>query len=358
MLGQIGRGATRSPCGLLVLIWILGSCGDRDPRVDRIQADQADPDRPRLPTGLFERVGTVTLEEDSSVINVSPRVTVASGGSFLIADSREAHVRIYGRDGSLVNQFGRRGDGPGEMRMPMHAERMPGGTLGVLDFTGLIMDFTPTGEEFLRRVQSPITPLYGGQVLSAQRLLIAGMRLGSEEPRPLLHIWDRDSEAITISFFPTPGDSLVRLASRNFGWADFAIRGDTIAAIATFTDTLFLFTPDGEEIDQIPLPFAAFRRMEGYDSRLPAELLQEWLGQLDLLTDIFWLDDGSLLVQYERPRDADESEWGLLRTTPGGDRVFEIANTPRVLAVSGDHLYFVDPSSLTPNLLLAARIRR
>ena len=242
--------------------------------------------------------------------------------------------------------------------MPTSAWRRPGAdTLRVLDFTGLIMDFDFTGDRFLGREQSPIVPLYGGQPLDDERLLLAGMLRGSEEPRPLLHIWDRSSDTITRSFFPTPGDSLTRLASRNFGAAAVAIRGDTVAAAASFTDTLFLFTPDGSEIGRIPLPFTAFKRMKTYDPRVSPEQLQEWLSELNLITDVFWLDDGSLLVQYETPRETD-SEWGLLRTTRTGDRIFEATNTPRLLAVSGDLLYFVDPGSLTPNLWLSARFRR
>ena len=150
---------------------------------------------------------------------------------------------------------------------------------------------------------------------------------------------------------------MTRLAARNFGGSAISVRGDTIAAISTFTDTLFFFTADGNETDRVPVPFTAFRRMETYNPRLPPELLQqEWLVQLDLLTHVFWLDDGSLLIQYEKPRGAD-SEWGLLRTTRTGDRIFETTNTPRLLAVSGERLYFVHPESMTPNLWLVARLR-
>ncbi len=314
-----------------------------------------------LPEHLFERVKSIRLEENSAVINVAPRMTVASDGSFVIADSREVRVRIYNPDGTIVTQFGSRGEGPGEMQMPTSAWRKSvAGALMVLDFSGLIMEFNATGEQSLMKVQSPIVPLYGGHPMSDQLLLLAGMLRGSKEPRPLLHVWNHNSDTIVHSFFPTPGDSLIRLASRNFGAAAVAIRRDTIAAIASFTDTLFLFTPDGSEVDRIPLPFTAFKRIETYDPRLSPEQLQGWLSQVNLITDVFWLDDGSFLVQYERPLGPDgaDSEWGLLRTARTGDRIFEATNTPRLLAVSGDLLYFVELGSLTPNQLLSARFQR
>ena len=355
------KGPHCGPFAAVALPLLLGACGDdvrENPAPQRLAAlVERGQDPPRLPEGVFERLETITLEEDTAVINVSPRVDVAPDGSFLIADSREVRVRIYDGAGQLVNQFGRLGSGPGEMRMPTSARRMPGGTLLVSDFTGLLLEFDSVGERFLTSFRVPVVPLYGSRpVGGGQRLLLAGQRAGTGGASPLLHIWDRDSEAIVRSFFPTPGDELTRLAARNFGGSAISVRGDTIAAISTFTDTLFFFTADGNETDRVPVPFTAFRRMETYNPRLPPELLQqEWLVQLDLLTHVFWLDDGSLLIQYEKPRGAD-SEWGLLRTTRTGDRIFETTNTPRLLAVSGERLYFVHPESMTPNLWLVAAV--
>lgn len=334
---------------------LTNACADAQLRAALAERRQ---EPPHLPEDLFEHVETIILEEDTAVINVSPRVDVAPDGSFLIADGREVRARVYDGAGQLVSQFGRRGAGPGEMRRPTSLRRMPGGTLLVSDFTGLLLEFDSAGERFLTSFRVPVIPLYSAApVDGGQRLLLAGQRTGADNSGPLLHIWDRDSEAIVRSFFPTPGDPLTRLAARNFGASAFSVRRDTIAAISAFTDTLFFFTAEGEETARVPLPFTAFRRMETYNPRLPPEQLQqEWLSQLDLLTDVFWLDDGSLLIQYEKPRGAD-SEWGLLRTTRTGDRIFETTNTPRLLAVSGERLYFIHPESITPNLWLVARLR-
>lgn len=356
------KGPLHGPFAAVAIPLFLGGCGDgvrETPAPQRLGA-VAEPvqEPPRLPEDVFERVETITLEEDTAVINVSPRVDVAPDGSFLIADGREVRARIYDGAGQLVNQFGRRGAGPGEMRMPTSLRRMPGGTLLVSDLTGLLLEFDSVGESFLTSFRVPVIPLYSARPADGgRRLLLAGRRRDIGGASPLLHIWDRDSETIVRSFFPTPGDSLTRLAARNFGGSAISVHGDTIAAISAFTDTLFFFTADGDETDRVPVPFTAFRRMETYNPRLPPEQLQqEWLSELDLLTDVFWLDDGSLLIQYEKPRAAD-SEWGLLRTTRTGDRIFETTNTPRLLAVGGGRLYFIDPQSITPNRWLVARLR-
>ena len=356
------EGSLSGPFAAVAIPLLLGACGDgvREASASQGLATLAEREQeaPRLPEDIFEHLETITLEEDTAVINVSPRVEVAPDGSLLIADGREVRVRIYDGAGRLVNQFGRRGAGPGEMRMPTSARRMPGGTVLVSDFTGLLLEFDSVGETFLTGLRVPVVPLYGTRpVDGGQRLLLAGQRTGTGGASPLLHIWDRDSESIVRSFFPTPGDESVRLASRNFGGSAISVRGDTVAAVSAFTDTLFFFTADGEEAGRVPVPFTAFRRMETYNPRLPPEVLQkEWLTRLDLLTDVFWLDDGSLLIQYERPRGVD-SEWALLRTNRAGDRIFETTNTPRLLAVSGERLYFIHPESITPNRWLVARLR-
>lgn len=82
----------------------------------------------------------------------------------------------------------------------------------------------------------------------------------------------------------------------------------------------------------------------------------EWLAGLHLLADVHWMDDGTFLVQYQRPRGAD-NEWNLLRTTVSGRRHFDIRNTPELLAVHGQRLFFVNPDSPTPDQWIVVRLR-
>lgn len=311
---------------------------------------------PHLPAAHFERIETIALEESGEVINVSPEVVVDDDGSFLIADGRERRVRIYGPRGDLVTQFGREGDGPGEFGMPTRVWRQGDSGLMVVDMSRGFMEFDSSGHRFLKGSAMPVELLYTADPLSVDYTLVAALVRGSTDPRPLLHVWDRETETFLHSFFPTPGDSLTRLAARNFGWADFARRGDSIAAISAFTDTLFLFDPAGQELGRVPLPIRDFRRIRSYDPRSSIVELEEWLGDLHLLVGVHWLNDGSLLVQYQRPQGAD-NEWNLLRMTVAGDRIFDLHHTPELLAVDDDRLFFVDPQSLTPNRWAVTRLR-
>ncbi len=350
-------GASRTPLYVThVAAFLVVSCAGCVPAAAHDETGLQEP-VPVLPDSVFEHVETIVLEENDDVINVTPDVTVQADGSFLIADGREARIRIYDRGGNFVTQFGRKGEGPGEFGLPVKASRRPDGSLLVVDFSRGLLEFDSSGTRFLRRTQPPIMPLYDAQQMNDNEFLVAGLHQGATHPRPLMHIWDAQSDTVPFSFFPTPGDSLVRLAARNFGSSEFARRGDTIAAIAAFSDTIYLF--DGSDYDplaKVPLPMRGFKRMTTYDPTGGPLEFDKWLAELNLLVNIYWLEDRTLLVQYQQPRGTD-NEWSLLHTTIDGRRYFDLRNTPKLLAVDGDLLFFVHPESYTPNKWAVVRLR-
>ena len=344
------RAAIGALCVPILLVGVIGACGPEYP----VFTSEA----PGLPEAVFREVGAITLEENAEVINVYPNVTVEDDGSFLIADAREARLRKYGPSGDLVYQVGRRGEGPGEFGLPLAVSRIPDtGHLQVLEISGSLLEFDSSGTQYIRTTGPTLTPAYEAEPLGENHTLFAGILAGDRDPRRLLHIWDTAEQTVLHSFFPTPGDSLTRLASRNLGVSDFDMQGDTIVVVASFTDTLFVFGLEGQELDRVPLPIQGFPRIRSFEVQGGPMELQEWLEKLLLLVDVHWLNDRSLLVQYQRPRGAD-NEWNLLRTDLRGNLIFDLKNTPRLLAVAGDLLYFVDPHALAPNQWFIAELRR
>lgn len=312
------------------------------------------PNAKSIPDHIFDVVGSVRLAEDTATINVYPNVTIDKANSqFVIADSREQRIRLYDREGAIIRQFGRTGNGPGEFKAPTWAMREASGHIAVADFSGMVIEFDSTGS-LLRHSQLPIKPLYTQQALTDGRRLVSGIELPRSEERHLLHVVDADT--IAYSFFSTPGDSLARIDALHFGYVAFAMRGDTVAAVSALTDTLYVFTTAGKEVARVPIPFRNFRRMP----QQPAESSEEIQGLLDqshLISDLYWLTDGSMLFQYERPRGSD-TDWNIMRMTRDGDFIFDVANTPRLLAIDDDMLfYFVDPQSMTPEQWIVARLR-
>lgn len=149
-------------------------------------------DTPVLPTSAFEPVKTIALEESDEVVNVSPEVSVQQDGSFLIADGREARIRIYDPDGRLLTQFGRKGEGPGELGLPLEATRRSDGSILVADFSRGLLHFDSSGTRFLGGTRPPIRPLYTVEPLDSHRFLVSGLHRGAADPRELMHVWDQE----------------------------------------------------------------------------------------------------------------------------------------------------------------------
>jgi hypothetical protein len=308
---------------------------------------------------VFVTSRTLTLEENADVINVAPAVHVNRDGSgFFVVDAREARARMYDPDGTLVYQFGSRGQGPGEFRSPLAGYRWDAETLVVADRgNGLIQFRGPA--RVLQTSQLPFQPLYGALPLSRTRTLVMGRLPGrAGAPATLLHVWSLEADSLVASFFPTPGDSVQQLAARNFGWAGAAVHGDTIAAVFALSDTLYLFDIGGDPLGRVPLPIPGFRPMTelpGAEADDP-ERLERWLSRYRFVNHVFALADGTFVVQYESP-EGRESRWNLLGISGDGRVRFSLQDTPRLLATHGDELIFQSPDSLTPNRWTIARLR-
>ena len=347
--------ATMPVAGLLCACITLGCTGNGDGPQVRAASETS------IPNHIFNIVGYINLAEDTATINVHPTVTLDNTRShFVVADGREDKIRLYDRVGTLVLQFGRTGEGPGEFGSgsPIEAVREASGHIAVLDFGGRIIRFDSTGT-FVRSSRLPITPLYNQRLLRDGRRLVAGIIRGSDSntPRKLLHIVENDT--VEYSFFSSPGDSVTQVNALHFGQVSFDIRGDTIAAVSALTDTLYVFLPTGAELERIAIPFRGYRRMRACDRPCNSlEAITELLDQSHLISDLHWLSDGSIVLQYERPRGPD-SEWNILLMTRNGEVVFDIANTPRLLTIDDDDMsfYFLKPQSLTPNKWVVARLR-
>lgn len=343
---------------VLLCAVLVGSCGNEETRAEVGMEAGTVRQIEQLPRRFFEIVGEITLEESDEVITVSPKTSLDAAGDILIADGREAQIRIYRTDGSLVTHFGRRGSGPGEFSMPQRAHRLPSGALMVADIVRGLAIFDSLGTAYVEATYPPVSPLYTALPLSDSLVLVAGRQTpteGRDERPSLLFVWNRITRTVVHRFFPTPGDTTILRAAGNFGWANMAVRGDTVAALFAMTDTLFFFNTAGVALGRIPLPMERFLRMESFVVTNDPVKRTEWLGGLHFLESVHWLADGTLLVQYERPERLG-SEWHLLWITRDGRRLFDLHDTPRLLTVQADRLYFLRPDSETPDRWLIARL--
>jgi hypothetical protein len=330
--------------------------------------DRPEAARPALPDAiaLGEAVrwtGRVGLEENPQALVVSPFVNVDSRGGFLVADQQEAQVRRYGADGRLLWRQGRKGAGPGEYSGPTGAVRLPSGEVLAVDGTGRLTRYDSAGTSVLQTTETEIHRVEELVLVDEHTVLVGGVLQG-ELDAPRLHLWDVRSGRVLGSFFSPLRNARNRTVSVVAGWTKASIRGDTVAAIFSTSDTVYLFTTRGREIGKIPIPSRFFRHgpAGGPDRTLtnPGEQAR-WMSQFDFVEGVHWLPNGSLLVAYQnmRPERALQRQRHLVHMTRAGRRLFEIRDGPRLLEVDGrsGNVIFVDPGAEVPNRWAIARLR-
>ena len=182
--------------------------------------DRADTPRPveNLASAL-----TVTrafgLDENASVINVSPEAFRDPAGGFLVADSREAQIRRYSGDGKLMWHAGRRGGGPhGEFQAPTAVVRLPSGEVAVFDRSERLVVFDSVGGAVLRTFRTPLpVRVRRGR---AERFQPARGRDRRRDRRegPRLHVIDPATGLIRTQFFTPFAGSPYPAAATIAGW--------------------------------------------------------------------------------------------------------------------------------------------
>jgi hypothetical protein len=301
----------------------------------------------------------ITLQENSDVINVAPQVRLDGAGNFLVADAKESQVRVYGPTGRLIHHFGGKGGGPSEFNGPIAAMRRSSEEIIVVDRGGKGAIFSSDGRDVMKTFRLPLGPLYDANLVNDSVLLLAG-RVPGKLDTPLLHLFNLNSLSLSQSFFPAPAISgMDKMAEPTVGFAGSAVRGDTIAAVYALSDTVYLFGLDGSVRGKVPMNSRHFRRMKtpAPAPGSPINVVRDWIASFSLTSHVFWAPSGDFLVQYQ-DREGPILHWRLTRISRSGKPVFDVRDTPRLLAASneGSTLYFISPNSITPDTWTTASL--
>jgi hypothetical protein len=312
---------------------------------------------------VVTREAVLDMEEHPGALLVIPAVALDSRGGFIVADRREAQVRRYDEGGRLLWLTGRKGGGPGEFYVPSHAIRLPGGEILVIDRNGALTTFDSTGSQVLKTVSTDILAGDDLRLVNDSVVLIAG-RIEGDRNSPRLHLWNLASEQVVSSFFSPFEGAVNPHIAHAVGWSSVSLRGDTLAATFSTSDTIYLHTVDGRLVSKIPLPSGYFRngRVE-VPSRRSTDPLEQArvISQIDLVERVDWLHDGTFVVQYQSvvPGTAFERVRHLIHMSRKGRAIFETREVPRLLAVDqgSSTLYFVDSEAEVPNRWVVSRLR-
>lgn len=296
---------------------------------------------------------SLTLQEPEGVYTVQPRVRLDPKGGFIVTDFDESEVRLYTSDGTLTSRFGTPGgQSPTSLSGPAAAVALPTGRILVPEIlNGNLSLFERDGslvEEYRTVVSQGTNRL---QTFPDGSVLLIGSKTLSPGAHPLLHRFDPATGETTASFFPHPVP-LGEYGGYLFGIGDIAsadIRGDRIVAAFGLEPTLYVFNADGQSqrTTELSIPhFTAVPDITGsVDSRREFTEITENHSQI---TDVFWLHDDVVLLQYYDSVDFNVGrvQWNLAGVTLDGEVLFDLVDTPRLFAVHPDtgDLFFSHPA--------------
>ncbi len=274
-------------------------------------------------------------------------------------DFQEGQFRRYDTAGKLLAHFGSRGRGPGEFQRPGVSVRLPSNEILVADRNFKIAILDSSGSRLVRTVLAPVRAIDDADVVDDSTVLLAGL----EEDHPAsarLHLWDYSRNRIRRSFFSPWNGYVHKDVASMAGWVQATVRADTIAVIFAPSDTLYLFSIEGEHLLSIPIPSRHFR-MPGplpEAGRTNAQARREWQSTFDLVTAVYWIAPDRFLLPYQtfvngRP------VWKLLGMIRTGELWFDDRDTPRLIEADslGERLVFIANDVEARNRWAMARLR-
>lgn len=325
----------------MIVVGLLGACeGPRSDGIANRTTDEAT-DAAHLPG--TQVVGRIRLQESDSTLVVAPYLTVGHERDLWIADALEQRILRYDRDGRLIRAFGRKGSGPGEFVAPMRVLPLGSDSVLVVDPGKGAVVLDHFGRQ-LGTFEVPLGTLTDAVLVGPTRVAIAGRSLTTQSGQrvALLSLASGTVEALLVS----PGlPQELQLLEASFGFVKLAARGDTLAAIHSLLDSIWIRNPDGS-VAVLPL------RPREVRPALPTDYLRrsrrEVVRELRRHHDLFWLPDGRFLIQSVTGG-AGEEEWHLSLFEVTGDEIESWPTAPRMMGLRGDTAIFVDPTALAPN---------
>lgn len=304
-------------------------------------------------TDVINWTDEITLEENDEVFTDRVNVRVENN-RFLISDTRENQVREYARDGTLLNYFGDDDpEAPGGFWFPSTPLRMSDDTILVPN-TGngslsLVNENGNLLERHTRIAKSgdfDIAPLpVDGHVL------FVGSANGRQGTPNFLHRLDPMSGEVTNSFYPLPDafGSHAGILHTISPIVTADVYQDRIAVGFLLSDTITILDINGNVIGRIEPGFSTFRKVEQTEEMPERGEFQQELVRRSLFNTLFWLNEETLLVQFTNSYFDDQGERQLnnvlAAVTTDGEVLFEVDNTPRLLAVDQNtgELFFAHP---------------
>jgi hypothetical protein len=112
--------------------------------------------------------------EDEFIFQYTPNLVVDEEENIYVLDSRAAHIFVFNKQGELVRDFGKKGQGPGEMGYPLDIKAAPHGELMVLDLAQARLNFFSQNGEYLRSFSTISQEAMRRPVINSRGHIVAG----------------------------------------------------------------------------------------------------------------------------------------------------------------------------------------
>lgn len=90
-----------------------------------------------------------------------------------ILDFKEAHIKVFNKDGEYLTTIGKRGQGPGEIQRPMNIYITPGNEILINDRGARFLRFFTLSGEYIRSISQARLPLFSRPKVDTQHNIVA-----------------------------------------------------------------------------------------------------------------------------------------------------------------------------------------
>lgn len=265
----------------------------------------------KVPGPEVHELSSVVLV-DSATRDLGSMLSLTSDGhgGVILTDVLQPRVLRFGSDGGLVGQYGRPGDGPGELRIAFAAAPFEDSLLGVIDHAHRVVSLFEMGStRWLRQLPLPELPYYTAS--SASGLWLGALNTATQSTV----LWLAPSTDQVQSLGPMSGALLaVPTLAGAFPLVAVAPLHDTLLVGFQPLSTILTST-GGRVVDSFDVPARLRRGTPGNLAQVAgaSSSLPDLASHLSLLQGLFLMADGQILALYLDPRLPDSVSTNLPR---------------------------------------------
>ena len=266
--------------------------------VDGVQVIK-NPKKPAPPKGalikmILEEEFTIGEgESEEEMFSEMTSVAVDNDGNIYILDRKEKKVKVFDSAGKFVRKFGKQGQGPGEMNMPIAVQITPNNELVVEDVVNRKLMFFSSEGEFLKSISTAKAAglaaivldskgnLIGQAVVPAEKKLIREIKKYDKDLNPLFTIDTIDFTSIIegkinpyrLALFYVLGreDNIIYGYPEEYEIEIFNPEGKLIRKILKEYDPVKITKEDQEEfMDRLPVEAAMIKDRIEFPKSFPA----------------------------------------------------------------------------------------